>query len=129
MSFISDFKNIIESDTSLNTLITGDIKFDHLPEDWDITKNWLAWNYRISEQIDTLAENNNFSRYSIAITVTSIDSVVMNNICNVLKNYLNTKQTDKFIDIRFLSESKITTLSRTSNAYQDSLEFEAIYVE
>lgn len=129
MSFISDFRTIIEGDSSLNALITGDIKFDHLPEDFDISKTWIAWNYRVLDQINSLDKNNCYTTYSIPITITATDSVVMNNICDRVKTVLNDTVTTKFVDIFLVSDSKITTLSRPTNAYQNSLEFNAIYLE
>jgi hypothetical protein len=128
MSFISDFKTIIEADASVNALVTGGIKFDHLPEDFDISQTWIVWNYRTSEQIDSLSQNNCYTVYSVPITITATDSVVMNNICERLTDYLNNISTSNFIDIRLISDSKITTLSRQTNAYQNALEFNAIYV-
>ena len=129
MSFISDFKTIIEGDASLNALITGDIKLTHLQEDFDISKTWLVWDFRLMEQVNTLSNNNCYSVYSIPITVTATDTVVMNNICDRVKTYLNNKRTVNFPDIYLISDSKITTLSRQMNAYQNSLEFEAIHLD
>jgi len=129
MSFITNFKTIIEGDASINNILSGGIKFDHLPEDFDISKSWLVWNYRVSSQNDSLSTNNCYTVYSIPITVTATDSVVMNNICDLVITYLNNKTTANFPDIHLLSDSKITTLSRQANAYQNALEFEAIYLE
>lgn len=128
MGFITDFKNIIEGDPSLNSLITGGIKFVHLPEDFDITKTWVAWDWRVLEQVNTLGCNNVYTVYSIPVTITATDSIVMNNMADRLRTYLNSVTTDNFINIYFVSENKITTLSRSSNAYQNTLEFNAIYV-
>lgn len=129
MSFITDFKTIIEADPSINSIVSPTrIKFVHLPEDLDIRQNWLAWDYRITNQINTFGCNNAYTEYSISITLTSTDSVTMNTLSDYVKTYLNNKTTTKFIDIHFISDSKVTTLSKVVNTYQNTLEFSAIYV-
>lgn len=128
MSFVSDFKTIIEADPSINAMVTGDIKFSHLPEDFDIRKTWIVWDFRSAVQNDTLGHNNCFTQYSIAITVTATDSVVMNNLSDLVVDYLNRTTSSTFIDIAFVSDSKITSLNKPANVYQNALEFNAIYV-
>lgn len=128
MSFISDFKTIIEGNASINALVTGGIKFSHLPEDWDVKKNWMVWDYRITDQVNTLGYNNVYINYSILITITATDTIVLNTISDYVRNYLNAKTTTNFVDLNFISDSKITTLSKVVNTYQNTLEFSAIYV-
>jgi hypothetical protein len=127
-TFVSDFKTIIEGDPSINAMITGEIRLSHLEIDYDISKSWLVWDYKVLTQTDTLSKNNCFTEYSIPITITATDSVVMNNICDLVINYLNNKTTTNFPDIHLVSDSKTTVLSRQKNAYQNSLEFNATYV-
>jgi hypothetical protein len=69
-----------------------------------------------------------YSNYSISITLTATDTVIMNTMSDYLRDYLNSKTTTNFVDIHFINEGKITTLTRASNAYQNTLEFMAIYV-
>jgi hypothetical protein len=128
MSFFSDFKTIITGDASINALITGGIKLSHLPEDFDIKKTWMAWDYRLSEQNNTLDGNDAYSTYSITMTITTTDTVILNNLTDLIVNYLNNKTTSNFPDIWMITDSKLTTLSKPSNAYQNALEFGAIYV-
>lgn len=128
MSFVSDFKTIITADASINAMATGGIKLGHLPEDFDIRKTWIAWDYRLSEQNNTLNGNDAYSTYSISLTITTTDTVVLNNLSDLVVNYLNAKTTPNFPDIYTISDSKLTTLSKPMNAYQNSIEFGAIYV-
>lgn len=129
MSFVSDLRTIMIGDVSINNLITGGINFGHLSDDFDITKSWIAYDFKILEQINFLNSNKAYTTYSIAITVTATDSVVMNNICDLVINYLNNKTTSHFIDIVCMPDSKITTLSKPVNTYQNILEFNAIYID
>ena len=127
-SFVSDFKTIIESDASINASVTGAIKFGHLPEDFDISKVWVVWDYKVSEQANTLSQNNCFTNYTISITVTATDTVVLNNLCDLIVNYLNRINTRNFPDIYLITDSKITTLTKPKNIYQNALEFNAIHL-
>lgn len=129
MSFISDFKTIIEADPSINSIVpVSRIKFSHLPEDWEIHNNWLAWDYQVASQTNSLGTNNCFTTYSISITVTTNDTVVMNQLCDYIIKYLNGKSTTNFIDIVLISDGKLTTLTKPKNLYQNTLTFNAIYV-
>jgi hypothetical protein len=127
-TFVSDFKAIITADPSINAMITGGIKLSHLDVDYDISKTWLCWDYKVLTQTDTLSKNNCFTEYSIPMTITAPDSVLMNNICDLVINYLNNKTTTNFPDIHLVSDSKTIVLSRTVKSYQNSLEFNATYV-
>ena len=49
MNFVNDFRTIIIGDASINALATGGIKFGNLPDDFDLRKNWIAYDYRINE--------------------------------------------------------------------------------
>lgn len=126
MSFLSDFKTIIEGIPSVSA-VTGGIKYVHLPEDFDIRKNWLVWDFRMVEQLNTINFNDAYSNYSISITITSTDSVTCQNISDTCVSYLNGKTTTNFPDIYLISDSKQTTLSKPANTYQNTLEFGAIY--
>jgi hypothetical protein len=128
MSFITNFRAIIEGDASLNSMITGGIRFGHLQEDFDISKTWIAWDMKISEQVNCMKGNNAYEVYEIPITATATDTIILNNICERVRDYLNNITTSNFINIRFVSETKITTLSRQVNVYQNSMSFEAIYI-
>lgn len=128
MSFISDFKTVIEGDSSVNALITGGIKYGHLPDDWDVKKSWCVWDYRMATQYDTLGANKCYAEYTIAVMITSTDSVKLNAISDLMIDYLNNKTTTNFIDIKLVSDSKLITLSKPTNTYQESLEFTATYV-
>lgn len=128
MSFITDFKTIIEGDPSLNALVTGGIKFGHLSENFDITKTWVAWDYRIADQVNTFGCNAVYTTYSISITLTATDTIIMNNMNEYLRTYLNNKVTNNFVDIKFISDSKITALNKVVNTYQVTSEYSAIYV-
>ena len=128
MSFLSDFKTIIEADGSINAYVTGGIKFGHLPDDFDISKTWLVWDFKLNQQFDTMNFNNSYSAYGVSITVSANDSVVMNNLSDRVVDYLNGKSTSNFPDIHMVSDNKSIVLSKPYSTYQDQLEFDTIYV-
>ena len=128
MSFTTSFKTIIEACPSIGTYITGGIKFGHLPEDFDIKKNWLCWDFNLDEQVNVLNGNDAYSNYTVAITLTSNDSVTTENIGDILVNYLNNKSTSDFPDIYVKSDSKTITLNKPANTYQTQFNVGVIYI-
>jgi hypothetical protein len=129
MSFVSEFKTIIEADSSINSIVpVSRIKLSHLPEDWEIQNNWMVWDYSVANQVNSLGTNNCFTMYNILITVTTNDTVVMNTLCDYIIKYLNGKSTTNFIDIFLVNDGKLTTLTKPKNLYQNTLSFNAIFV-
>jgi hypothetical protein len=72
--------------------------------------------------------NNAFSYYTISITITLNDSVQLATASKYVIDYLNSTQTDEFIDIVFITDRKITDLSKPKPLYQNTLTFIAIYI-
>lgn len=128
MSFVSEFKTIIESDASINEIVTGGIKFGHLPEDFDIRKVWIAWDYEANEQTNDINNNNVFTIYQLFVTLTATDTVVLNNLVEMVKDLLNDTMTGNFIDINFVDETKTTLLGKQVNSYQSQLTFNALFL-
>ena len=128
MSFITNFKTVIEADPSINAIVTGGIKYVHLPEDFDIKKNWLAWDFRIATQEECMNSDIAFTTYALSITMTTTDSITLDTLSQLVLNYLQGYQDTHFFDISLNNDSKITTLSKTANTYQDAFEFLVIYI-
>jgi hypothetical protein len=128
-TFINSFKTIIEGDPSINALLTGGIYFVHLPDNFDISKTYLVWDFRVNEQFNTMDIKNFYSVYTVQVTVTSTDSVLMNNISDLVSEYLNNATSSNFLSIRKLTDNKLTTLAKPKNTYQNSLEFNIVFIE
>lgn len=128
MSFVNDFKTIITGDASINAMVTGGIKYNHLPEDFDIKKVWLSWDFSLIEQNNVLNFNAAYSKYSISITMTASDTIVLQNLSDRVTTYLNGISNRMFPDIWALSDNGQTTLNKPTNVYQNSLELNCIYV-
>ena len=129
MSFINDFKTIIESDPSINSMIpVSRIKYSHLPVDWEIDDSWLAWDYLVANQENCMNGNNSFTTYTIRIIISFNDSFQLATASKYVIDYLNSIYTSHFIDIAFTGDNKLTTLSKPKNLYQNTLTFLAVYI-
>ena len=126
MSIVNDLRTVMTNDPSINLMVNGGIYFKHLPEDFDITKNYIAYDFNISGGEICLNGVNAYNTYTISITITSTDSVVLNTISELLIDHLTGISTNNFVDIQLVSESKITTLAKPTNTYQTSQEWTTI---
>lgn len=129
MSFQSDIKTIMTSDTSLNEYFNNgvNIKYVHLPEDFDYTENWLVYDYNMSSQIGSMQAAACYSEYALAVAITSNDSALTNTLSEYLISYLNGASYGSVADISFTSDNRTTVLNKAQNLYQNALSFVATY--
>lgn len=130
MSFITDFKTIIEADPSINSMIpVSRIKHSHLPIDWELHNSWLAWDFVAANQENCLNGNNCFTTYTLNITITFNDTLKLDTASRYVIDYLNSIYNQQnFIDIAFTGDAKQVTLDKTKNLYQNTLTFVCIHI-
>lgn len=124
MSFLLDFKNIITSDSSLNSSVE-DICWEVLPENYDITKDWLVYSFRKASQADCMGQRTAYTTYQIMVRLLSPDTVKLNDLGDYIQNYLNDKEYGGIQNIWFSSDNHSADIDK--GQYSITLEFSAIY--
>lgn len=124
MSFVTEWKAVMEGDASINSAITGGIKLGHLPDNFDITKKWIAWYYSKSENVGTLGDTSAYVNYEVYVTITDTDTVSLDSISDDVVNYLvNLQPVGNIVMANFNSEAKLILLQKAQNTYQNTMSF------
>jgi hypothetical protein len=95
MSFREDLVTAITADSSVNLWATGGMKYNNLPTNFDITKNWLVFGFTEDGGIDTFANKNIVENYTLDIQLVSSNKDSINDIYTILNTHLiNYKEDD-----------------------------------
>jgi hypothetical protein len=86
-NFAIDIYNKMNGNSSINSLVSG-IYFENLPDDSDLTKNWIVYTFNQINSISTLSIKNQLSEYNLQTNVLSPNNNTLNNIANQLNTYL-----------------------------------------
>lgn len=126
MSFSTDLNYIMKTDTSLNAWCTGGIYFENLPENFDLTKDWIVYSFNKVSQESCLNSNLAFMNYVITLKVVGTDTVKVELINDKVVDYLNGNSYSGIQDIIFTGDNH--TLDLDKNIYMNTLTFNALYV-
>jgi hypothetical protein len=88
MAFIDDIVDVMTGDASINSLFTGGIRYEHLPTDFDNTKDWLVFSYTLEEEERTL-DGNSVYRYNLQTQISSPSLENVQSIWNIYNPYLS----------------------------------------
>jgi len=89
MEIIESILNVITSDSSINELATGGIRYEHLPVDFDRSLDWIVFSYKfLNEEKVNTDSTKRIIEYALDVQIISpdIDNVVI--ISDYLYNYL-----------------------------------------
>lgn len=125
MSFKSDLKNILVNDASLMSSIEN-IHYEHLDHNFDLTKNWIDYTFRISDQVNCLGGQKIMQNYEIILRVIVPDTDERNNISNYVIDLLSGNINGDIKDIRFVNSSPGEDLEKKT--YFNTLSFDSVYV-
>jgi len=127
MSFGTDLNTVMQADASLSSYCNGGIYYENLPDNFDLTKNWMAYSFRKTEQQDCLAGIKNvYTTYSIITKVIATDTNTLETISDHLVDYLNNKEQGGIKDTWFLGDNH--TIDLEKNIYINSLDFRSYYI-
>lgn len=124
MAFGTDINTIITGDSSLNTSTEG-IYYENLPANFDLTKDWIVYSFKRTEQQDCLESKNIFQKYNITVRIYSTNTLVRESLGNYTIDLLNGSSSGNIQDIWFTGSSPATYLEK--NVYIDELSFESFY--
>ncbi len=125
MAFSTDIYHLMTNDSSINSWIDGGIHYENLPENWDITQNWVVYSFNKTAQESCLGSNTAFMRYALLVKVIAHDTVTLETISDRTVSYLNGQSHNGIMDIRFLNDSHSLDLDK--NIYMNTMNFEALY--
>lgn len=127
MGFLSDITTLITSDTSTNSFATGGIKFEHLPVNWDLTKNWLVFSYVEAESIDTLDANHIGSSFVLEVELISPTLSEIQSLTPTLNSYLLNYRDDNIKDIS-ISEIAENYVDTERGIFSKTLRYDVLYL-
>jgi len=126
MSFQTNIASIMTSDAVLNLLVE-DICFDILPLDFELTKDWIVYNYRESERIDVMVQKNVLTKYSLYVKIVSSDTNNLLTITDEVNSYL-TKYTDSnVLDIAFVNDNHNAGIVDDKDIFENTIEYTITY--
>ena len=125
MSFSIDLNTLMTSDPSLNAYANGGIHYENLPENFEITKDWIVYSFNKSSQDFCLGSSPAITRYNVYIKIISTDTVRCEAMNDRTVAYLNGNTSGNIQDIRFVSDDHSVDLDK--NIYMNSLNFEVLY--
>ncbi len=99
MSFASDIYTLLTANTAVNNSVSG-IYYQIIPDNESITANNIVYDFYLSESIDILAQNNLIDIYNVDIIILSDDTLEVNTIAGLLRNYLDNYKDSKFGDVK-----------------------------
>lgn len=126
MSFATDLQDVMTNDSSINAYCEGGIHYENLPENFEITKDWIVYSFNKDAQQSCLGSTQPFTKYNIAIKIVATDTIELEKINDRLVTYLNGKTYSGIQDILFVGDQHSMDLDKS--IYMNTLQFDAIYV-
>lgn len=126
MSFSTDLYYLMSTDTSLNSYCENGIHYKNLPENFELTKNWVVYSFNKISQLSCLESVILAINYNIFVDIISNSTEDLETISDYLVNYLNGKTYNKISYIIFIEDNHSLDLEK--QLYKNSLIFEAIYI-
>lgn len=126
MSFATDLAYLMTNDSSLNSWCDGGIHYENLPENFEITKDWIVYSFNKTGQNSCLDSQASFTEYAVIVKIVGNDTVEVETVNDYLVEYLNGNSYNGIQDIIFTGD--IHTLDLDKNIYMNTLNFNALYV-
>ena len=101
MSFATDLYGLMTADSSLNSTINGGINYENLPDNFDLSKKWILYYFRRTDQIDCMSIKNAYAQFEISVMIIVQNTTDLENLSDYTITYLNGKNAGGIIDINF----------------------------
>lgn len=125
MSFATDVNTLMQ-DASLVAYCDGGVYYENLPDNFDLTENWLAYSFRKTEQVNCLDSKNVYTQYTLTCKIVAFDTKTLEDISDYLVDYLNGKTQGDIADIWFTGDNH--TIDLEKQIYMNSCDFDSFYV-
>ena len=126
MSFATSLNTIMTGDASLNAYCDGGIRYENLPTNFEIVKNWIVYSFNRDTAQNCMSGNSVFSKYNLAVKIVATDTLVLETIGDRLTEYLEGTASTDAIDFSFVSDNH--TLDLDKKIYMNTLQFDVLYV-
>lgn len=126
MSFATTLNGIMTADTSLNTYCDGGIRYENLPTNFELIKNWIVYSFNKDKSDIGCLSGSLYSKYLLAVKVVSTDTLVLETIGDRVTYYLENIASNDTIDFSFISDNH--TLDLDKKIYMNTLQFDVLYV-
>lgn len=123
--FLNDLIDFISADSSVNSLLTGGMIFDHLPTNFDADKDWIVFGYSINDIIGVFGNKNALTNYELDVQVVSKNINSIETISNYLNDHLITYPNEWSIDAT-LSDMDLDWSSERE-VYYKTLKYNILY--
>ena len=124
MSWATDILSVMKGDASINAATAG-IYYEHLPDDADITNDYIVFTYNTDEIIDTLGEKDTLRIYELNVIVISQSPNTREYLTELLISYLENKAEGGISEISFLSDIRMKELDE--NIYINTMDYQCFY--
>lgn len=86
--FVDYIVDAISGDSSINDLVTGGIRYEHLPEDFNSSLDWIVFGFTGNEETRTLDGNGIIMKYGLQVQVISQTMTNVLTLGDMVKTYL-----------------------------------------
>lgn len=125
MSFSTDIMYIMNNDASINSYVDGDILYENLPENFELTKNWIVYSFNKTNQLSCLGSNAAITEYNLVIKIVATDTLELESMSDRLVTYLNGNEYGSIRDIVFVGDNHNLDLEK--KIYMNTLTFNCLY--
>jgi len=125
--FVDNLLTLMTSDSSLNTLVTGNIVYNHLPVDFNTSKTHIVFNFAKVEDIPCMNATTVYSNYNLECQLVAPDLTDVVDIAEELNTYLTNYSNNNFIEINFRDE--VVNFNTEKGVYYKNHNFTIMYVE
>lgn len=116
----------MNNDASLNAWCDGGIHYENLPENFELTKDWIVYSFNKINQGSCLNSAPMYIEYALIVKIVARDTVKLETVNDYVMEYLDGKEYLGIQDILFTGDSH--TLDLDKNIYMNTLNFNALYV-
>lgn len=111
--FVDYLVDAISGDSSINALVTGGIRYEHLPEDFNSSLDWIVFGYTGTEETRTLDGSGIITNYGLQVQIISQTMTQLLTLGDMVKSYLTRYDDGANIrDIAFVDDDVAFDLER-----------------
>ena len=124
MSFGTEIYTKMIGSSSINSQVKG-VYFEHLPENFDLTKNYIVYSFKKETGISTLSTADLLKNYKLYVKTITPNNNTLLSLSDTLQTYLIgvVDSSIRFVD--FVSDNHSLDLEK--GIYENTLEFNVLY--
>lgn len=125
--FVDYLVDALTGDSSINELVTGGIRYEHLPEDFNSSLDWIVFGYTGNEETRTIDGNGVITNYGLQVQVISQTMTNVLTLGEMVKNYLTSYDDgSKIRDVAFVDDDVAFDLER--KVYYQTSNYDVLFI-